>query len=83
MSNINDRFNEVLDYEGLQNPVLERKTGIKRTIWANIRNKKSRVNEDHLEAILKLFPKYGYWIATGETLPEAGQISPDIEVQMH
>lgn len=83
MSNINERFNEVLNYEGLQNPILERKTGIKRTIWANIRNKKSRVNEDVLEAVIRLYPKYAYWIATGETLPEAGQISPEIEQQMH
>ncbi len=28
------------------------------------------------EALAKLWPEYGYWLATGEELPEAGQISP-------
>ncbi|MGZ4991791.1 MAG: DNA-binding protein [Methylobacter sp.] len=79
MNNINKRFNFILDYMGLSNPVLERHTGIKSTIWANVRNGKSRVNEDHLEAVNKMWPQYTYWITTGLTLPEAGQISPEIE----
>ncbi|MFZ2404299.1 MAG: DNA-binding protein [Methylobacter sp.] len=79
MNNINKRFNFLLDYIGLSNPVLERHTGIKSTIWANVRNGKSRVNEDHLEAVNKMWPQYTYWITTGMTLPEAGQISPEIE----
>lgn len=81
MSNINKRFNIVLDYMGLSNPVLERHTGIKATTWANVRNGKSRINEDHLEAINKLWPQYTYWITTGLTLPEVGQISPELEEQ--
>jgi len=68
MNNINSRFNYLLDYMGLSNPVLERHTGIKSTIWANVRNGKSRVNEDHLEAINKMWPQYSYWITTGQTL---------------
>ncbi|MFA5016209.1 MAG: DNA-binding protein [Methylobacter sp.] len=79
MNNINSRFNYLLDYMGLSNPVLERHTGIKSTIWANVRNGKSRVNEDHLEAINKMWPQYSYWITTGQTLVDAGQISPEIE----
>lgn len=79
MNNINKRFNFLLDYMGLSNPVLERHTGIKSTIWANVRNGKSRVNEDHLEAINKMWPEYAYWVTTGMTLPEAGQISPEME----
>ncbi len=79
MSKINERFNIVLDYMGLSNPILERHTGIKSTTWANVRNGKSRINEDHLEAVINLWPEYTYWITTGETIPEAGQISPEIE----
>jgi hypothetical protein len=79
MSNINERFRFLLDYMGLSNPVLERHTGIKSTIWANVRNGKSRVNEDHIEAVQKMWPQYGYWLCTGQTMPEAGQISPEIE----
>lgn len=81
MSNLNERFNSLLDYQGLTNPVLARKTGIKSTTWGNVRNGKSRVNEDHIEAITKLWPEYAYWICTGLTLPENGQISPELEDQ--
>lgn len=80
MSNIHERFTEALDFIGLSNPVLERKTGIKSTVWANVRNSKSRYNEDHLETINKLCPEFAYWIATGQTLEEVGQISPEIEL---
>lgn len=79
MSNINKRFNFLLDFMGLSNPVLERHTGIKATTWANVRNGKTRINEDHLEAIKGMWPQYAYWILTGQTIPEAGQISPELE----
>ncbi|MDO9049081.1 MAG: DNA-binding protein [Methylobacter sp.] len=79
MNNINSRTLIVLDESMLSNPALEAKTGIKSTTWANVRLKKIRINEEHLEAIIKLFPEYAYWITTGKTLPEAGQISPELE----
>mgnify|MGYP000022800954 CR=1 FL=1 len=81
MSKLKERFNTLLDYEGLTNPVLERKTGIKKTIWGNIRNGKSRINEDHIEAINKLWPEYAYWLSTGKTYAEKGDISPELEEQ--
>lgn len=79
INNINSRTLLVLDDSMLSNPALEAKTGIKSTTWANVRLKKIRINEEHLEAIIKLFPEYAYWITTGKTMPEAGQISPEIE----
>jgi hypothetical protein len=79
MNNINSRTLLVLDASMLSNPALEAKTGIKSTTWANVRLKKIRINEEHLEAIIKLFPEYAYWITTGKTMPEAGQISPELE----
>lgn len=79
MNNINSRTLLVLDESMLSNPALEAKTGIKSTTWANVRLKKIRINEEHLDAIVKLFPEYAYWITTGKTLPEAGQISPELE----
>jgi len=79
MNNINSRILFVLDDSMLSNPALEAKSGIKSTTWANVRLKKIRINEEHLEAIVKLFPEYAYWITTGKTMPEAGQISPEIE----
>lgn len=69
----------ILDKSMLSNPALEAKTGIKSTTWANVRLKKIRINEEHIEAIIALWPEYAYWATTGKTIPEAGQISPEIE----
>lgn len=52
---------------------------IDRYKWGNIRGRKQKVNEDYLEALSRVFPQYFYWIMTGEMIPEAGQISPEIE----
>jgi hypothetical protein len=29
-----------------------------------------------IQALAKIWPEYSLWLATGEELPEAGQISP-------
>lgn len=76
---ISDRAKEVLKWEKVTNKTLEEKTGISRDTWSAMRNGRIRINEDHLEAINNLWPKYSYWIMTGEELPEAGQISPMTE----
>lgn len=79
MNNINSRLLYVIDSSLLSNPALEAKTGIKKTTWANLRLQKIRANEEHIEAAIKLWPEYAYWIVTGKTMIEAGQISPEIE----
>ncbi len=76
---ISDRAKEILKWEKMTNRTLEEKTGISRDTWSAMRNGKIRTNEDHLEAINNLWPKYSYWIMTGYELPEAGQISPETE----
>lgn len=60
---------------------LEEKTGIDRDRWNNLRREKpiSKARAEEVEAICKAFPEYAYWIATGKTIPEAGQISPELE----
>ena len=78
---LNERLKKVLDNSGLSNPKLEEKTGIKRENWSALRNGRTRVNEDHIEAINNLWPEYAFWITTGNTIPEAGQISPELEEQ--
>lgn len=57
---------------------LEKRTGLKAHIWGNLLTSKQRVNEDHIEAIEKIWPQYIYWIITGKTLKDAGQTSPDL-----
>jgi|GEM_PF-875497 len=75
-----DRIQELIDITGSSErkrfKEFEAKTGIKSGTWQNACAGKSRVNEDHLNAIISVYPQYIYWIVTGETKPEVGQISP-------
>ncbi|WP_083930160.1 hypothetical protein [Methylovulum miyakonense] len=79
MQDIRERMIILLDFIGLKNPKLEEKTGIPRTTWGNIRNRRGRANEEQITAVIQLWPEYAYWLTTGLTIPEAGQISPDME----
>ncbi len=44
-----------------------------------IENKGRSPRADVLEAIAREWPQYSYWLLTGETMPEQGHISPEIE----
>jgi hypothetical protein len=57
----------------------EKKTGIDRYRWGNIRSGKARLSDAEIEAVVKLFPGYALWIASGEIAPECGQTSPDYD----
>ena len=57
----------------------ERETGIDRYRWQNIKSGKARLSDAEIEAVVKVFPKYGYWLVTGQIIPEAGQVSPEYE----
>lgn len=76
---IRDRIIELFDYLEITSKHMEELTGIDRYKWGNIRGKKQKVNEDYLEALAKVYPQYAYWLITGNTIPEAGQISPKLE----
>lgn len=79
METIRDRAIKALDFTMLKNPAIEAKTGLKAMDWANLRNRKVRLNEDHIEGLKVLTPEFIYWIMTGETIEECGQISPEVE----
>jgi len=76
---IRERIIEIFDIMGLTSKKMEELTGIDRYKWGNIRGRKQKVNEDYLEALNQVFPQFSYWIMTGKTIPDAGQISPEIE----
>lgn len=76
---IRERLLRVIETARLTNPELEEKTGVKATTWGNLKTGKQRANEDHIEAICKIRPEFAYWVTTGLTIPEAGQISPELE----
>lgn len=76
---INKRFRLLRDALELGRQAFADKTGIKKQTIENIEREAQKVNSDHILAIGKQYPEYKYWLAYGETLPEAGQISPEIE----
>lgn len=39
-------------------------------------NKRGQIRSEEIEEIGKAFPDYKLWLAFGEEMPEAGQISP-------
>ncbi len=77
--NINKRIRILRDALGLGRQAFADKTGIKKQTIESIEREAQQVNGEHLEKIGNGFPEYGYWLAYGKTLPEAGQISPELE----
>lgn len=80
---IEERMKKIILFKDIKSKELEEKTGIDRDRWNNIRKKNptAKVRAEEVEALTKIFPEYAYWITTGLTLPEAGQISPELEEQ--
>lgn len=74
-----DRIKLIREKEKINRKVFEEKTGINRKTWENIEHGQQKVNEDHIKAIVEAFPEYAYWLTTGLTMPECGQISPEME----
>jgi len=74
-----DRLIRLMDFKRVGPAELNRQTGIAAQRWADIRTGRVRASTEELDACIKLWPEYAYWITTGKTIPEAGQISPEIE----
>lgn len=76
---IGDRIRITRDFKGLSRRDLEKETGIPEYTWKAVEGGKQKPNEDHIEALSKLWPEYKFWLVFGETMPECGQISPELE----
>jgi DNA-binding XRE family transcriptional regulator len=76
---INKRVRILRDALELGRHAFAEKTGIKKQTIESIEMERQKINGAQLQAIGNQFPEYRYWLAYGETLPEAGQISPEIE----
>lgn len=76
---IRERLIEFFNVSGVTSKDMEKLTGIDRDKWNAVRAKRRRVNEDDIEAFNSAFPQFAYWLTTGLTIPEAGQISPEME----
>jgi len=76
---INKRIRFLRDSLGLGRQAFADKTGIKKQTIENIERESQKVNGEQLKAIGEKWPEYRFWLAWGETIPEAGQISPELE----
>ncbi|MBN3560545.1 hypothetical protein [Aliamphritea spongicola] len=57
----------------------EDKTGINKDTLKQFYHGKQKLNHENINQIHEAFPEYVYWLATGKTIPEAGQISPELD----
>lgn len=71
-----ERIKEILKVEGIKRKELTTFTTIDYERWQSVLNRRTKLRHEEIEAIGKAFPEYKLWIAYGEELPEAGQISP-------
>lgn len=76
---IGERIRKTRDFKGLSRRDLEKETGIPEYTWKAVEGGKQKPNEDHIEALAKLWPEFKFWLVFGETMPECGQISPELE----
>lgn len=74
-----DRIRKLRESLKLDRTMFATETGIKAKTWANVESGIQKANEEHIKAIINKWPEYAYWLTTGQTIPEAGQISPEIE----
>jgi|GEM_PF-443870 transcriptional regulator with XRE-family HTH domain len=79
LSVIGERIRTLREFKGLSRRDLEKLTGIEEYKWKSVESGKQNANEHHIAAVAALWPEYKHWLVFGETLPEAGQISPEIE----
>ncbi|APR67654.1 hypothetical protein [Thalassolituus oleivorans] len=71
-----DRFLLLIKLEGIKLPWLEENTGVGRKRWASVKSGTVEMRASEIELLAKVYPEYGYWLATGLEIPEVGQISP-------
>ena len=71
-----DRIKTIIEKEALTKDDLTLKTGISYTRWNTVINRRGKVRLEEIEALGKAFPEYRFWLAFGEEMTEAGQVSP-------
>ena len=76
---MNSRFKKIIEESGMSIPEISKRTGVSAEKLKGPIYKKTRINQEHIEIVLELWPQFIYWLVTGETLEECGQISPEIE----
>ncbi|MCW8829702.1 MAG: DNA-binding protein [Gammaproteobacteria bacterium] len=79
MDLIKERIKALAKAENIGPDKLAQKSDFNRDQWANVLYRKTKPTSEHISALVKIWPEYAYWLTTGQVIPEAGQISPEIE----
>ena len=76
MDSIDDRVRALVDRTGLDE--LVKRTEISGTRWRTVRyDKRTRISTQEVEALVRLYPQYALWLASGQVAPEVGPTRPD------
>jgi transcriptional regulator with XRE-family HTH domain len=70
------RIKLICEMEGISREELSEKTGMTYSRWHNLMNDRGKIKSEEIEATGKAWPEYRLWIAYGEEIAGAGQISP-------
>jgi hypothetical protein len=47
--------------------------------WQSIKRGKARIGAEEIELLGEKYPKYRWWLMTGEVMPDKGQTSPEYD----
>ncbi len=47
--------------------------------WKSVSKGAVRVSTDEIDVLVKIYPQYALWLASGEIAPECGQTSPEYD----
>lgn len=47
--------------------------------WKSVSKGAIRVSTEEIDVLVKIYPQYALWLASGKTAPEIGQTSPDYD----
>ncbi|WP_440996590.1 helix-turn-helix domain-containing protein [Arhodomonas sp. SL1] len=79
MSTIGMRIKEIRETEGLGRTKFAELLGVSMRTIQGIEQRGSSPRQEVMEAIANHWPQYSYWLLTGKTMPEQGQINPATE----
>jgi hypothetical protein len=76
METILDRFVLLVQVENVKMPWLQEQTGVVASRWNKVKTEQNEMRASDVDALVKVWPEYAYWLVTGKELLGVGQISP-------
>jgi len=77
LESIQDRAISLIYKTGLDELVRKSEIGYAR--WKNVRHKNTRISSEELDVLVRIYPQYALWVASGTIAPEIGQTSPEYD----